>query len=180
MNSVRTVARAMLAGIFVVEGIGGLTNPDRLTPPAKLVTDRVSPALRRIHPGLPSEPRTLVQLDQATKVIAGLALVTALRRPAALVLAGSMVPTTLAAHRFWESTDPAHRAQQRVNFLKNLGLIGGLVLAAADTEGRPGVRWRTAHTMSDANRALRRRAQVTRARVRLAAHANPIGRRLNA
>jgi uncharacterized membrane protein YphA (DoxX/SURF4 family) len=170
----------MLAGIFVVQGIEGLTKPDPLIPAAQRMTDRISPVLRRIHPSLPGNPRTLVQLDQAAKVIGGVALVTALRRPAALVLACSMVPTTLAAHSFWESPEPAGRAQQRVNFLKNISIIGGLILAAADTEGRPGMRWRTAHTISDTNRSLRHKVQVTRVRARLAAHANPIGRHLRA
>jgi putative oxidoreductase len=168
----------MLAGIFVVSGAKGLGDPDRLVPTARDVTDRVGPALQRIHPGLPSDARTLVQLDQAAKLAGGLLLLTPLRRPASLVLAGLLAPATLAAHRFWGLDDPALRAQQQTQFLKNLGLIGGLLLAAADTEGRPGLRWRTAHMISDANRSLHREAKNTRAKVRLASRAGSIGRRL--
>jgi putative oxidoreductase len=59
------------------------------------------------------------------------------------------VPTTLAGHRFWEEDDPARRHQQQIHFFKNLGLLGGLVLAAADTGGAPSLGWR-------ARRAARR------------------------
>jgi uncharacterized membrane protein YphA (DoxX/SURF4 family) len=40
------------------------------------------------------------------------------------------VPTTLAGHRFWEE-ESAARSGQRLQFLKNLGLIGGLLLVIA-------------------------------------------------
>lgn len=180
MSSVRTAARAMLAGIFVANGAQGFADPDRLVSEAKSVTDRIAPSLKRIHPALPDDPRTLVQLDQVAMLVGGLLLVTPLRRPAALLLAGSLIPTTLAAHGFWKLDDPSARRLQRIQFLKNLGLLGGLLLAALDTEGRPGLRWRTTHMISEANRSVQRTAHETQLRVRLAAQANPIARRLSA
>ena len=58
-------------------------------------------------------------------------------RLASTALAASLVPTTLAGHRFWEETDEQQRAQQQVHFFKNVSLLGGLMIAAADTEGTP-------------------------------------------
>ena len=46
-------------------------------------------------------------------------------RLTALVLSASIVPTTLAGHRFWEHTDPTERFGQISNFLKNAGLLKG-------------------------------------------------------
>ncbi|MFL6124883.1 DoxX family protein, partial [Actinophytocola sp.] len=66
-------------------------------------------------------------------------------RLSALVLAASLAPTTMAGHRFWEHDDTADRAAQRIHFLKNVGLIGGLLIAAADTHGKPSLSWRTRH-----------------------------------
>jgi hypothetical protein len=63
------------------------------------------------------------------------------------------VPTTLAGHRFWEK-EGADRQQQLIHFLKNLGLVGALLLAAVDTEGKPSVGWR-------ARRAARRATDAT-------------------
>ena len=55
-----------------------------------------------------------------------------LPRLSALALAGSLAPTTAAGHPFWTVEDPAKRAQQRIQFNKNLAVLGGLLLAAAD------------------------------------------------
>ena len=44
-----------------------------------------------------------------------------------------MVPTTLAGHRFWVVGDKQERAQRQIHFLKNLTIMGGLLIAAADT-----------------------------------------------
>jgi len=43
-----------------------------------------------------------------------------------------MVPTTIAGHPFWEIDDPVKRSQQRVQFLKNTGILGGLLVLALD------------------------------------------------
>jgi hypothetical protein len=50
---------------------------------------------------------------------------------AALTLAGSLVPTTVAGHGFWTISDPVSRQQQRAHFDKNLAIFGGLLAAAA-------------------------------------------------
>ena len=90
-----------------------------------------------------------------------------LPRIASTVLAATLVPTTLAAHAFWSEQDPEVRAQQRTQFLKNLGLLGGLLLAAVDTEGKPGLAYR-AHMAND---SAHRTARQTRREARHLAHA---------
>ena len=62
-------------------------------------------------------------------------------RVMAIVLGGSLVPTTLAGHRFWEVDDAVDRSQQQIQFLKNAALLGGLMFAALDTGGRPSIFW---------------------------------------
>ena len=39
-------------------------------------------------------------------------------------------PTTLAGHAFWTESDARKRKANRIHFLKNLGLVGGLLAAA--------------------------------------------------
>ncbi len=75
-------------------------------------------------------------------------------RLSAAVLAGTLVPTTLAGHRFWEIEDKQERAQQRIHFLKNVTMLGGLLIAAADTAGDPSLAWRGRHAARDAHRDL--------------------------
>jgi hypothetical protein len=68
------------------------------------------------------------------------------------VLASTLAPTTYAAHPFWTVQDPAARAQQKIHFLKNVGLLGGVLLAAVDTAGKPGLAYRTKHVRAEAHR----------------------------
>src|SRR5215218_5879232 len=150
MSLARRAARAALAASFVSGGIDQLRNPQPKAGPAapiaKPIADRV--------PQLPNDPESLVKIDGAIKVVGGLGLVFGpFARPAALLLAGSMVPTTLSGHRFWETTDPDQKVSDRVEFFKNVSLIGGLLIAALDTGGRPSIPWvagKAAHGAAEA------------------------------
>jgi uncharacterized membrane protein YphA (DoxX/SURF4 family) len=75
-----------------------------------------------------SHPALAVRGNGAAMVAGGAALtLDKLPRVAALGLIASMIPTTLAGHAFWE-LDGADRKAQEIQFYKNLGLVGGLVL----------------------------------------------------
>lgn len=148
MTLVRRIARPLLAGIFVTGGIEALTN----TAPKTGAAEQVQPVAVKI-PGLPEDPAQLVQVNAAAMIGAGALLsIGRLPRVSALVLAATLVPTTLTAHRFWEATDPDEKARLRSDFVKNLSLLGGLLIASVDTGGRPGIAYRTRRAAHDAGR----------------------------
>jgi uncharacterized membrane protein YphA (DoxX/SURF4 family) len=106
----------------------------------------------------------MVRITGAVDLAAGVMLATnRLPRLASLVLAGSLLPSTIAEHQFWHVDDPQEKAQERIQFLKNVGLTGGLLLASVDTEGRPGLRWRTRRAAKDTRKAARTAARAARA-----------------
>ena len=77
--------------------------------------------------GLP-RPEDMVRLNGAAMMLGGAALVlNVLPRAAATGLVASLVPTTLAGHAFWKHEDAGARKAQRIQVLKNLGLVGGLL-----------------------------------------------------
>jgi putative oxidoreductase len=155
MTLSRTIARPMLASIFVVGAAAALKNTTGPAAKADPVTSRLVPLAQKAGIPLPSDPETLVKLNAGVQIGAGLALATGrLPRVSAAVLAGSLIPTTAAGHRYWESDDDATRAQQRLHFFKNVAIIGGLIIAAGDTEGRPGLKWRAKRAAKDAKDAL--------------------------
>ncbi|MGK5737750.1 DoxX family protein [Micromonospora sp. URMC 103] len=179
MKPVRSLARAMLSGIFVFSGYRNFMNPERLVPAAKPVTDRVTPLLQRANPRIPTDTATLIRANAAVQVGVGLMFATGkLTRPSALVLAGTLVPTTFAGHPFWNNDDPVARNNNQVHFLKNLGLLGGLLLAAADTEGKPGLRWRAGHRIGHSRRSVTRAVRTARREARIATRAASTARRL--
>jgi uncharacterized membrane protein YphA (DoxX/SURF4 family) len=129
MGIARTLARPLLGAIFVVSGLDVLAHPEGRAKAAKPVVDAVAGVI----PFAPADPVTAVTVNALVHVGAGAMLAAGiLPRLSALALATSMVPTTMAGHRFWEHEDPSQRAQQRVHFLKNTAIMGGLLIAAFD------------------------------------------------
>lgn len=160
MTVSRLIARPMLASIFVVGAAAALKNSSAAASNAEPVTARLVPLAQKAGIPLPSDPETLVRLNAGVQIGAGLALATGrLPRLSAAVLASSLVPTTIAGHRYWEADDPAQKAQQRLHFFKNVSMIGGLIIAAGDTDGKPGVAWRARRAAKDARREARRLAK---------------------
>jgi putative oxidoreductase len=141
---VRRIARPLLAAPFVYGGISTLRKPQDRVPGARPVVEKIAGAADKQLPvEVPKDVQQWVQADAAIKVVAGsLFALNKFPRLTALVLSASIVPTTLAGHRFWEHDDPTERFGQISNFLKNTGLLGGLLLAAVDTEGKPSVGYR--------------------------------------
>jgi len=119
----------MLAGVFIASGLDVLANPEPRAKAAKRVVDMVA----SVVPFAPADPVDAVRLNAAVHLGAGVLLAAGvMSRLAATALAVSMVPTTVAGHPFWEIDDPVKRAQQRTQFLKNLGILGGLLVMAFD------------------------------------------------
>lgn len=162
MSLVRRVARPMLAAMFVVGGLDQLKHPGAKAKAARPVLDQAS------RVGLPDDPEMLVRANGVAMVGGGALLATGrVPRIASALLAGTLVPTTLAAHPFWNESDPQVRAQQRIQFLKNLGLLGGLLLAAVDTDGKPSLAYRARRAGESAHRTV----DTTRREARHAARA---------
>lgn len=158
------LARPLLAGIFVYGGVAALRQPK---PHAQVADDVARPTAEFL--GMDWDTESMVKGNGIAQVAGGLLLATGkFRRLAALTLAGTLVPTTLAAHRFWEEKEP-DRSSQLQHFLKNLGLLGGLILAETDTEGRPGVAWRSRHALEHASTAASHQVELAGARAAIAA-----------
>jgi putative oxidoreductase len=175
MTPLRLIARPMLASMFVVGGIDSVTHPWGKVPRAEKVADQVpgiaEKIAARIAPGLPvpTDPATLIRINGGVQVLAGLTLATGrMPRLSSLVLAASLAPTTYAGHPFWEEKDKTARAAQRIQFFKNISMMGGLLLAGVDTEGKPGVAWRAKRAARDVRREARRLARQARTEARLA------------
>ncbi len=150
MDLVRTLARPMLGSMFVMGGIDAVRNAEKKVPKAETLVGELSESM-----GLPGDTVTLVRVNGAVQIAAGLALGAGkFPRVAALALAASLVPTTLAGHPFWNETEPTARAAQRIHFFKNVSMLGGLLLAADDTGGRPSIPWRIHEAVDHAREGL--------------------------
>jgi putative oxidoreductase len=149
MPVLRALARPMVASIFIAQGFDTFRNPDRVAPAAEPVVAQLAERFSFV----PAKTEQAVRLNGAVQLVAGSLLALGrFPRLSAAVLAATLVPTTAAGHRFWEAEDDASRKQQRIHFLKNCSMFGGLLIAAADTAGSPSLAWRSRHAAKTAKR----------------------------
>ena len=124
----RPAARVLTGSTYVLLGFDALREPggrvDQAAP--------VLAAIRKVAP-IPKDDELVVRGNAAVMVAGGSLLALGIApRLSALALACSLIPTTLAGHSYWAIEDPAVRKQQRIQFHKNLAMLGGLLLAVID------------------------------------------------
>ncbi|MFQ1003265.1 DoxX family protein [Modestobacter sp. SSW1-42] len=180
---VRRIARPLLAGTFIYGGIDTLRHPQSRVPGAAPIVEQLTEiADKQLPVQVSHDVEQWVKINAAAQVGAGsLFALGRFPRFSALVLATSLVPTTLAGHRFWEHEDPKERFGQTSNFLKNTSMLGGLLLAAVDTEGKPSVGWwarRSASAAAAAAEASYEKAskKASKAQKRAAKQVKKVGR----
>lgn len=170
MAITRRLARPLLASVFFVGGAQVLRDPSGAAAHARSFADRVVPALRARGLPISTDPLVLARVHAAVQLGAAATLATGRApRTSAAVLVASLVPSTLLAHPFWSASEPDQRRHHLQQTAKNASIAGGLVLAAVDTEGRPGVAWRARRAARDARREARHLARTARLEAKLAA-----------
>lgn len=124
----RALARPLLASWFIYGGVQNVLEPERN---AALIADTVEPKLAEL--GVPELKATDVVKIHGAATVACAALLALSRTPraAALGLAGLAGATAVVAHPFWKETEPARKELELELFLKNVSLVGGVLLAAA-------------------------------------------------
>ena len=169
MTITRLVARPLLASVFLVGAVSALKDAEARAAKARKVTDPVAALANRTAPGIPfpHDPKTFVRLNAGVQLISGAAFATGRApRMSAAILAATLVPTTIAGHAFWDETEPAAKAQQRLHFVKNTSILGDPI--DVDTDGKPGVAWRARRAALDVRREARQLAKSARREAKLA------------
>lgn len=176
MTVLRALARPMLASIFVIQGYNTLRNPYPFVPEADPVVRKLAERV----PAVPAKTEDAVRVNGAVQLLAGSLLALGrLPRLSALAIAATLIPTTVAGHRFWEAEQDEDRAQQRTHFLKNLAMLGGLLIAAADTAGRPSLAWRTRHAAGSTRKQASRMARTAKVSGQAGAKAGKLSGRVS-
>jgi putative oxidoreductase len=119
MSMMRSLGHILLSGIFFLNGAQSFIEPGGRV-------NKVAEA------GLP-KPKQAVELNAAAMVIGGTLLGLGIApKLAATILLGCLVPTKVVGHSFWKEEATASRMNQQTQFLKNLGLLGGLLLVLTE------------------------------------------------
>lgn len=135
----------MLSAVFISRGVDALRSPKPATDATRQTLEELSklpdPVGTKVP--VPSNAETVAKVTAAVQIGGGLLLATGkLPRFASAALALSVVPGSLGGHSFWNEVDPQRKAEERRAFITDVSLIGGLIIAAVDTEGKPSLGWR--------------------------------------
>ncbi|HWF28873.1 MAG TPA: DoxX family protein, partial [Mycobacterium sp.] len=140
---IRRIARPLLSVAFIGQGVESLLNPKSAAEAAAPTVDGLQALPDPVGSKVPSDPQTFAQINATVQIGGGLLLASGkLPRVASAALAFTVLPANLGTHMFWTESDPQRKAELRQAFLKDLSLLGGLVIASADTAGKPSLGWR--------------------------------------
>jgi uncharacterized membrane protein YphA (DoxX/SURF4 family) len=155
----RRIARPLFASWFLSEGVDALRRPAAHVDVARGAVGRLTSAVPAGALGGALEPyrhpsdrqlSTVVRVHGGATALAALMLATGRApRTSALTLAALTLPLA-AADAPASRSERGHLGEQekkerRARFLRGLSLTGAALIVAADTAGRPGMRWRVEH-----------------------------------
>jgi uncharacterized membrane protein YphA (DoxX/SURF4 family) len=140
---IRRIARPLLSAVFIGQGVDSVLNPKPAAEAAAPTVDGLRALPDPIGSAIPGDPQALAQITAAVQIGGGLLLASGKApRIASAALALTVLPANLGAHMFWSEGDPQLKAEKRRDFLTDLSLLGGLMIASADTAGKPSLGWR--------------------------------------
>jgi uncharacterized membrane protein YphA (DoxX/SURF4 family) len=133
----------MLSAVFIGQGVEALLNPKPAAQAAQPTVDGLQALPDQVSSNIPADAETFAQINAAVQIGGGVLLAAGrLPRLASAALALTVIPGNLGTHMFWTETDPERKAEKRRAFLGDVSLLGGLIIASADTAGKPSLGWR--------------------------------------
>ena len=142
MSLVRRIARPLLAAPFILEGIRTASQPEREIDVYPQAFEAVDSALAKTSTPDFLDARTIIRVSGA--VAAGAGILYASNRCPRLAAATLLVTTSVGwagRKRIWELSGE-ERMQEIQSILTDAGLLGGVLLAAVDHDGRPSLGYR--------------------------------------
>ena len=128
------LGRALLPILFIVSGVVKFTN---IAGTAAYIGPNRFPAVPGLEAALGmNTPTILAYLTAGVETFGGLLVLIGLfTRTAATLLFLLTAATIFYFHNFWDIADAAQMAAQRTQALKNLSIMGGLLLLMANGAG---------------------------------------------
>lgn len=161
---IRKIARPMLASAFIASGADMVMNTDE----HREGTKEMLAKLRTIVPNeyleyLPTDP-DIVTKTLGTTQAASAALLALGKAPrlTSAALAAITIPTILSRYAFWDTQDAKEKQERRNGLITNTALLGGLMIASADTQGKPGLQWRAQQAGKQIHAALPTKSEQER------------------
>ena len=115
MDYIFLIARVLFGGYFAMSGWNHLRHADAMAGYA---------ASKKV-----TSPKTMIILSGLMVFLGGLGIVTGLYVGVSVILIVLfLIPVTFIMHNYWAQTDPNQKMADRVQFMKNIALIGAVLV----------------------------------------------------
>lgn len=142
MSPLRAIARPLLAATFVFDGLDAIYHADEQqerAQPFQPLIDKLGDQAK----GLPTDPATVTRIIGAVQVTAGLTLAYGKApRVSAVALALVTLPSIVTKKPIGAKDAATDPSEHRAALLRAAALIGGLIFAAEDRQGKPSLGYR--------------------------------------
>lgn len=146
----RRLARPLLGLAFIDSGIAALRDDGRRAERARALGVKDPAQATRAVAGVQVAAGTLLVLNRFPRL-------------SALLLAATVLPDAVTGHAFWNEQDKLTKTNERALFTRDLGLLGGALVAVADTGGRESVPHRAKRqTKKAARKTAKKTAKVAK------------------
>lgn len=159
MSLVRRIARPLIAAPFIFEGVRTAISPERATAVAPQAFAQADKALHATALPEAVDSSALLRAAGGAAAAAGLAYASGTApRLSALVLLSTTTVGWAGRKRIWELKGE-ERVQEIQGILTDAGLLGAVMLAAVDTDGRPSTAYRWEKFVERAEKNKKRNAK---------------------
>lgn len=151
MSLVRLLARPMLASAYIANGISRVKNP-------KASAHSVAPILNLVKKSadVPVDAQTAARLTGGAQAAAGVLLaIGRFPRVSSAVLVTTYL-IDVVGEQLGRDKEDLKSELKNPTLLTKTSMLGGALLAAVDTAGRPGLMWRAQHAAEDLRDAVER------------------------
>ena len=133
----------MLSAAFVGQGVNTFLNAGGAAQAVIPTLEGLQKVPNPVGPIVPRNPYVAARVNAAVQISGAILLAQGrIPRVASAMLAATVIPANLGNHMFWAEPDPVLKAQKRWGFLTDMSMLGGLMIASADTAGKPSLGWR--------------------------------------
>lgn len=153
MSIVRLLARPLVATGYIASGVEAYQKPSASAAKLESVLDQAEQAFPQLR-AVTADRTQFAKGLAAAKVGAGSLLAIGLfpRLSAGVLLASSAVDT-YAEYQAADTTTTESRTARRNNVLKDLSLVGALMIVSVDTAGNPSLAWRAGDLAGDVRKS---------------------------
>lgn len=140
MSVVRRIARPLLAAPFIVNGVRTVVRPERVVDGLPVAMADLDKQVAKT--AIPTDAANVLRISGGVAAVAGAAFaLNRAPRVSALALVATSALTLGGRRKIWE-LEGKERFEELAAVATDLGLIGGVLLAAVDTDGNPSLKWR--------------------------------------